>query len=312
MKKRGRGETYCRVSFAMPIKLLDKYSNELKNLNSKVIEPLFKNIDVYDIDVDTPKDLDPKTSIFVGHKAPISEVVDLMANSEVEHFVQTDKEGFIYDLFAAAVMLQKPAAFIKNPLPFFISNFKPDKSDPGSVRSTTLTFGSSSEKSPVLHAISDFVRENPKTSNFIEAVHMIADELIMNSLYNAPVQANGKPMFMDHDRNTLVELPKGAKAKLFITHDKRRLLIGCEDPFGSVNRFKLMKQLGKVFKDDLSAANAGTGGAGLGCKMMIENSCGFYMVVKKGVRTLVCCALPLGVSYTKAERMSKNMHMVFF
>ena len=118
----------------------------------------------------------------------------------------------------------------------------------------------------------------------------------------------------DRDRAKNIELPDQKKAKIFITHDERRLLIGCEDPYGSVSRLKLLNQLKKVFKQggELPSPNEGGAGAGLGSKMMIENSCGYFMVVDQNKKTLVCTALPLGVSYMKAERMSKNMHMVFY
>ena len=295
------------------MKLLKKYADELAHLNSPALIPLLKDIEVIEIGTENPVTVDPKKTIFVGNNAPIADVVAAFKKYNIEHFVQTDNKGFIYDLFAASIMLKKPDAFIKNPLPFFMNHFKPDEDGTDNVRSTTLTFGSSEEKSPLLFQITSFLEENPKTANFIEAVHMIADELIMNALYNAPVTSQGEPVFMSIDRAEQVELPEGKKAKIFITHDQRRLLIGCEDPYGSVNRFKIMNQLTKVFKPGSKPApNENSAGAGLGCKMMIDHSCGYHMVVRRNKQTLVCCALPLGVSYMKAERMSKNLHMVFF
>ena len=248
----------------------------------------------------------------MGESIPPEDIIPLMQKYNLEHFVQVDRDDFIYDLFAGSIMLQKPTAFIKNPLPFFINHFKPDP-EKNPVRSSEFTFNQSPDKAHVLAQLADFLQGHRKTSNFIESVHMIADEMIMNALYNAPVDNEGKPMYMDVDRAETVELPDSKTAKIFVTHDEKRLLIGCEDPFGTVNRFKIMNQFAKVYrKATLPSPNEGTGGAGLGCKMMIDHSCDYYMVVQKGVKTLVCCALPLGVSFTKAARMPKNLHIVFF
>lgn len=291
--------------------LYERFSKEFSSLKSSSIIPLLKTISVCDLSEPLPNQLDPKRTIFLGSKNQISESIPLFQKHGAEHFVQIDRDGFIYDLLAASIMLQKPEAFIKNPLPFFINHFKPNE-EGDNVRSTTLEFNSSFEKSALLLQISQFLEANPKASNFIESIHMIADEMIMNAMYNAPVDPAGAPIFMNMDRAEAVELPGDKKAKIFITHDERRLLIGCEDPFGSVSRYKIMQQFAKVYRGDQASPNTGGGGAGLGCKMMIDHSCSFYMVVQKSKRTLVCCSLPLGVSYMKAERMSKNLHLVFF
>lgn len=298
------------------MQLLDKFKEQFAHLlSNKALLPLLENVEIVDVDTDNlnsvGNDIDPKKTIFVGHKTSPKEALSHLLKFDIEHFVQIDRDDFFYDLFAACVMLKKPASFINNPLPFFIKNFNPIESM-SPIRSTTLTFSSSAEKSPILHSIQQFLQEHQKTSNFMDAIHVIADELIMNATYNAPVDGDGKHIYMNKDRSEVVDLPEDKAAKIFVTHDERRLLIGCEDPYGSVNRFKMLSQLAKVHKDSQSSPNEGTGGAGLGSKMMIDYSCGFYVVVKKNQKTLVCCSLPLGVSFRKAEKFSKNLHFTFF
>lgn len=294
------------------MKLLERFKKEFDHLNNPSLAPILQNIDVVDISEPLPRNINTQQTIFIGKKAHVSQAIPFFHKKEAEHFVQIDRENFMYDLFAASVMLKKPEAFMKNPLPFFMNHFKPD-GDGTNVRSTTMNFNSSSEKSNLLFQIEAFLEGNPKTANFIESVHMIADEMIMNSIYNAPVDKQEMPIYMNTDRSRIVTLPEDKICKIFITHDEKRLLIGCEDPYGSVSRYKIMNQFAKVYKTgELPSPNQGTGGAGLGCKMMVDHSCGFYMVVNKSKKTLVCCALPLGVSYMKAERMSKNLHFVFF
>ena len=95
------------------MKLLEKYADEFKHLNNKALAPILQNVEVFDIELDSPKTVDPKNTIFVGHKTGVGQIVAKMSEMGIEHFVQIDREGFFYDLFAASVMLQKPAAFIK-------------------------------------------------------------------------------------------------------------------------------------------------------------------------------------------------------
>lgn len=294
------------------MQLLEKYKDQFDHINNRALRPLLDKVEILDIDIDDHNNCDPRNTIFVGHKTKMKNILEVFQKQNIEHFVQVDRSDFFYDLFAACVMLKKPTAFISNPLPFFTTNFNMKAEEKDAVRSATFTFSCSDEKSQLLQSITEFLEENQKTANFLEAAHTIADELIMNAMFNAPVNLDGQPLFMNKDRLDTVTLPHGKKAKIFLTHDSRRLLIGCEDPYGSVNRFKLLSQLVKVHKDTASAPSLGIGGAGLGCKMMIDHSCGFHVVVKKNAKTLVCCALPLGVSFRAAEKFSKNLHFSFF
>src|SRR4029434_11166123 len=75
----------------------------------------------------------------------------------------------------------------------------------------------------------------------------VADELISNALYDAPVDAAGARRFHHLSRNLDVDLEPGEEIEVRLSSDGRRLGISVSDPFGSLLPATLQDYLGKGF-----------------------------------------------------------------
>jgi hypothetical protein len=169
------------------------------------------------------------------------------------------------------------------------------------------------DKREIIHRSRDFLAMTQRTLTVAQAAGVIIDEMIMNALYDAPSDVRGLARHAHIDRSVPVQLEPGEEAKLFLSYDDSRLLIGCEDPFGSVNEPKVIGRLRDLYGGDQAVSPIMHGaGAGLGLKAIIDYSCGFYMVVQRKKRTLVCCSLPLNVSLRKFESLPKHIHFCSF
>lgn len=91
---------------------------------------------------------------------------------------------------------------------------------------------------------------------------MVAEELLMNAIYDAPIDVNGKSLYNHLPRTTAVVLPPKEQGTLRYACDGVLLAISVQDPFGCFKRDTILEYLekGHEMRKDLMDK----GGAGLG------------------------------------------------
>jgi hypothetical protein len=227
-----------------------------------------------------------------------------------EHIVQIPREDLAIELLASSLMVLRPEAFLKNPIPFFLSGFDSESivSDPD--RNLVMRFTKSSEKTTLLEWLGVFLDRNPSTMAIRDLCLQTADEMISNALFNAPVRPSGKRAFKDLPRDTEMELPGSQAGSLFACFADDRVVVGCQDPFGSLEQGTLMGNLHDVLREGPTSISYSPGGAGLGFKFLLENCANFYVLVNKGKSTLVACTFLL--KGLKANMtVNKHFHVSF-
>lgn len=223
------------------------------------------------------------------------------------HFVNRNRGDLPQELLASCLMIVKPSMFVQNPIPFFLAGFSNLQILTDTERNLTLSFRKSTQKSEILHELEVFLAKNPKTKSLSDICIQSADELITNALFNAPVDADGERMFLNIDRQEAVEYPPDKKATLFACFSDDRITLGCEDTFGSMTVTEMYQYLRTNFSSDLSIPRENTGGAGLGLKMIMENSANFYLFSERYRRSLVAASFLLsGLKSNMSNR--KHFH----
>jgi hypothetical protein len=300
--------------------LLQRFAKELEPFRSSPLFPLYGKINVLDADaidfnsgkLDLSK-VDASNTIAIGQALEFDKVTRLLHEGGIRHVVQWSRENFVFDIVISTIMLNKPSAFQANPQPFFTRQQEGLMDLARTTQWTEFTVKGSEDKSSLLKMARVFLNETPATAAVVQPAVTVLDEMIMNAVYDAPSEVRKLPNGAHEDRSQPVVLAPNEYARVFLSYDSKRLLIGCEDPFGSVNEEKLISRLHQLYSDpDNVSPIVGGPGAGLGCKVMIDYSCGFYMAVKKGQKTLVCCSMPLNVSIRKFESLPKHMHFCYF
>jgi hypothetical protein len=99
---------------------------------------------------------------------------------------------------------------------------------------------------------------------------------------------------------------------IFVAHDDFRSVVGAIDPWGSVDRNALLDTLLSTFQTDQVDLNTSRPGCGLGCKMIIDNSVAFYVVVQKNVRSAFFCVLHIDQGLRRLDTLPKNLHFCFY
>ncbi|MBF0239843.1 MAG: hypothetical protein HQM12_19250 [SAR324 cluster bacterium] len=125
----------------------------------------------------------------------------------------------------------------------------------------------------------------------IRKAGMVAEELLMNAIYDAPHSADGKPLYNHLSRINPVELPLNEQGIFRFACDGMLLALSVQDPFGALGRHTILNYLQKSYLNrnlaEDSQEKMNKGGAGLGLFQIMSASDLFVINVKPGVRTEV-------------------------
>ena len=107
----------------------------------------------------------------------------------------------------------------------------------------------------------------------LSGVELIAEELLMNAIYDAPVDELGKSKYNHWDRKTAVHLLDNERPVFEYATDGTVMAIGVTDPFGALTSHDFLEHLLRCYEGDPeSASREGKGGAGRGLHQIVENS----------------------------------------
>lgn len=260
------------------------------------LEPLLKEVSFlfYPDDAALIREagLGTRKTIIIVQKATVSEMIELLSLG-YSHCVQMNRSDFSQELLASCLMSERPQAFVNDPLPFFFTGFKDPQKNPYLERQMILPITKASDKKYLLSRLELFLIQNVRLQNLTDIATQVADELITNAIFSAPVDYEGSPLYAEQLRTSEVVLSGNKRARFFAAFSDERMIIGCEDLYGSLRKDFLMDHLTRVFRQDQARPRSHTAGAGLGFKYMIENSTNFYIYSERNKRTLVACGFLL-------------------
>ncbi|MCC6138792.1 MAG: hypothetical protein IT287_09175 [Bdellovibrionaceae bacterium] len=290
--------------------LFEEYASLFPKERAEVLSPLLSKVPFLRIPEDSmyTRTTEKQKTVLI-YKNKTKQIVELLANG-FEHAVCSQREDFSSELLCSALMTLRPDSFLKNPLPFFFNGFDPNSE--GSDRKDnnfTVTFDSTEQKEQLMEHLVKFWSKRSAIASLQDICLQIADEMFTNIFFNAPVDARGLRPLKQQSRTTTIHLPERYKAKMFSCYTDEKVIIGCEDPFGSISRNEIMFRLESIYLEAMSAPRAHTAGSGLGLKFLIDNSANFYLFSEKGKKTIFACGLIL--KGLKANlTASKNIHFV--
>ncbi|WP_374000705.1 cyclic nucleotide-binding domain-containing protein [Bdellovibrio bacteriovorus] len=126
-------------------------------------------------------------------------------------------------------------------------------------------------------------------STVLDRVNTVVEEMLMNAIYDAPVDSQGKSIFNHVSRKEEVQLDTHQQSQLRYASDGVLLAVAVKDPFGSLTKDIIIDYLMSCYGGQAGSMNADKGGAGRGLHQIIENADLTIFNVKKGVRTEVIC-----------------------
>ncbi|HEX6837886.1 MAG TPA: hypothetical protein VF334_15010, partial [Polyangia bacterium] len=174
--------------------------------------------------------------------------------------------------------------------------FGVDKVLPWGVRIYSALVSDYNEKSAAIAAIGDFAQAMGVRRKYREQIDQCIDEMLMNALYDAPVDDEGKPLFADVPVRERVLMRADEKALVQYGCDGDRFAVSVRDAFGSLRKDTILHYLDKCLhapKNNGDQIDRKAGGAGLGLYLICNSASDVSFHIFAGSATEVICCFDL-------------------
>jgi hypothetical protein len=111
------------------------------------------------------------------------------------------------------------------------------------------------------------------------------DELLMNAMFDAPVDGSGRPVYNAISRNTAFALEERNAIEMNVGFDGSQIGISVIDQFGSLDRGRLLAHVSKKYSEDAYKLKNIVAGAGIGLATIFRTGGSLIFASENGVRT---------------------------
>ncbi|RME15023.1 MAG: hypothetical protein D6797_07550 [Bdellovibrio sp.] len=145
----------------------------------------------------------------------------------------------------------------------------------------------SDERMDLNNQVMEYFKSVGMRSSIRGACSIVLEELLMNAIYDAPVDEQGRSKYNALDRKNVVVLEEKERGRLRYACDGVLMAVSVEDPFGRLDGETIFNYLESCYTGRAGSLNANKGGAGRGLHQIVENSDLVVFNVAQGVRTEV-------------------------
>jgi hypothetical protein len=153
--------------------------------------------------------------------------------------------------------------------------------------------------------IQQFVSSLQLPKRVAEMFGELAHELLMNAMYDAPVDAQGRPKYAG-DRKAEIRLLDDERPSVRVATDGTKLVLQVRDPFGGLQRRHVFDGLARGLAG--GEMDQSHGGAGLGMMVCHNSSSAMFFDVVKGKHTEVTAMFELDMNLRELRTQAKSLH----
>ena len=164
---------------------------------------------------------------------------------------------------------------------------------------------SSATRDKLVHKVERFVSHLGVRKKVAQQFAEVAHELLMNAMYDAPVDSRGQPRYAS-DRKADLHLPESERPHLKLACDGTKLAIQVTDPFGGLTRRHVFGGLARGLQG--GQMDTSHGGAGLGLTVIHNATAALFIDVVGGTRTEVTGIFELETNHRDFRLMPKSLH----
>lgn len=167
----------------------------------------------------------------------------------------------------------------------------------------------SAQKPELLDIVSEYATQAGVNRQAIQRVISVADEMLTNAVYDAPVGADGMPRYASWSRNQPVALEPHEEGTLRLGANAERFVLSVEDPFGGLTPEVVLSYLDKCFRRGPDQVDKKQGGAGLGLYFMFNTLSHFIINIEPGKRTEVIGVMDITANFREFASRSKSFNL---
>jgi len=168
------------------------------------------------------------------------------------------------------------------------------------------TIATTADRDRVVARVQDFATGLQVPKRLAEMAGELSHELLMNALYDAPVDERGASRYA-RDRKADVSLPLEDAARLRCATDGTRLVVQVRDRFGGLLRRHVVDGLARGLAG--GEMDHSHGGAGLGMSVCHHNALALFFDVARGRHTEVTAMLELELNLREVRTLARSLHL---
>jgi hypothetical protein len=162
-----------------------------------------------------------------------------------------------------------------------------------------------SERDAAVARVEESVSELGVPKRVCEMLHELTHELLMNAMFDAPVDEDGNPKYA-MNRKAAIELSDDEQPTLRFGTDGSRVAVQVSDPFGRLERRHVFDGLARGLEE--GEMDRSHGGAGLGMAVCHNSSSAMFFDVLRGVKTVVTGIFELDLNLREFRTQAKSLH----
>lgn len=171
--------------------------------------------------------------------------------------------------------------------------------------SVDLDVRTTSDRDSAVFRIQEFVAALQLPKRIAEMFGELAHELLMNAMYDAPIDAQGRAKYAG-DRKADIRLADHEVPVVRVATDGSRLVLQVRDPFGRLERRHVFDGLARGLAG--GEMDQSHGGAGLGMMVCHNSSSAMFFDVVHGKSTEVTAMFDLDMNLRELRTQAKSLH----
>jgi hypothetical protein len=146
---------------------------------------------------------------------------------------------------------------------------------------------STSQKQEAVEAIKNYLQAAQFNSRMATLISNAVDEILMNAMFDAPIDTLGKTTLAQTPRSTVIALEGQSAVEMNVGFDGVYVAISAVDHFGSLDKAKLLKHISRLYSDEEYKIKTAVAGAGIGLATVFRSGGSCDCVSENRVRTEV-------------------------
>ncbi len=153
-----------------------------------------------------------------------------------------------------------------------------------------------------IETMQEYFREFGFRKGLLTRCGMVAEELLMNAIYDAPIDAEGQPRYNHLPRTVPVALEPGEQGLMRYACDGMLLAISVQDPFGAFGRKTILNYLEHCYSGEAGKLDKSKGGGGFGLLQIMETADLVVFNVRPKVKTEVITLFNLDPNVSQSSK----------
>lgn len=237
---------------------------------------------------------------------PLVALVDADPQSSLRSIVQTLSCASVASVIVAAT-LETPAG--RKHLAHLMRRLTSDPSHDllgASSMGRMAKIAQASHRTARLERMAEYFTQSAISARAIGAIHDVAEELVMNALYNAPAEAGYFAQAVS--RTVDVTLPASRACEISYGVDGTDVFVRVRDSFGSLDRARVLDVLARCSSSEVSIDES-RGGAGLGLWRIFSAASSVAITVIPDHLTDIVVRIP--INGARGGRALMGVHLFF-